>query len=144
MEKHGSASTRKLAPHALVNNLNNSTAQAGAKSRKTLLHDSNNSKTLDGTSGSRSLDNNRKSSITVYGAISPREYDLLNAPRKSDVISPNLKRRARRLAVDGSMDHATRRMIRYALENRDPYLVQLVTRVEAGETRIANLILEGD
>jgi hypothetical protein len=64
--------------------------------------------------------------------------------RKCDNITPDLKRRARRLAVDGRVDHQTRGMIRYALHNRDPYLRQLVTRVEAGEMRIDRLILETD
>ena len=77
-------------------------------------------------------------------ATAAREYDLLGVPRKSDHITPNLKRRARRLAVDGWVDHATRRMIRYALETRDPYLVQIVTRVERGEKRVEHLILEDD
>ncbi len=58
-------------------------------------------------------------------ATAAREY-LLGVPRKSHDIDANLKRRARRLAVDGQVDHGTRRLIRYALENRDPCLVQLV------------------
>ena len=41
-------------------------------------------------------------------------------------IDANLKRRARMLAVDGWVDHWTRRMIRYALEKRHPYLGLLV------------------
>lgn len=63
---------------------------------------------------------------------------------KSEEITPDLKRRARMLAVDGRVHQDTRRLIRYALQDRDPYLVQLVTRVEAGERRIDHLILDTD
>jgi hypothetical protein len=77
-------------------------------------------------------------------AAAGREYDLMGVPRQSDNIDANLKRRARRLAVDGEVDHGTRRLIRSALENRDPCLIQLVTRVEAGELRIDHLILDTD
>ena len=69
-------------------------------------------------------------------------------PRKSHDITANLKRRARRLCVasyaNSRVAHATRRLIRYALEICDPYLVQLVTRVERGELRIDHLIIESD
>jgi hypothetical protein len=77
-------------------------------------------------------------------ASAAREYDLKGVPRKSHDIDANLKRRARMLAVDGRVDHRTRGLIRYALENRDPYLVQLVARVERGEMRIDHLILDTD
>jgi hypothetical protein len=93
---------------------------------------------------------NLRSQITQLGsqevdrAIAAREYDRKGVPRKSDVNDANLKRRARMLAVDGRVDHGTRKMIRYALENRDPYLVQLVARVERGEMRIEHLILDTD
>jgi hypothetical protein len=69
---------------------------------------------------------------------------LRGVPRKSDDITANLKRRARRLCVDSWVNHGTRRLIRHALEYRDPYLVQLVTRVERGERRIDHLILDTD
>jgi hypothetical protein len=35
-------------------------------------------------------------------------------------------------------------MIRYALDLKDPYLEQIVTRIEAGEMRIDHLILDTD
>ena len=77
-------------------------------------------------------------------SIAAREYDRNGVPRKSHDNNANLKRRARMLATDGRVDHGTRRLIRYALENRDPYLIQLVTRVERGEMRIEHLILDTD
>jgi hypothetical protein len=82
--------------------------------------------------------------LDVDWASAAREYDLKGVPRKSDEIDADLKRRARMLTVDGRVDHKTRRLIRDALENRDPYLIQLVARVEAGEMRIDHLILDTD
>jgi hypothetical protein len=46
------------------------------------------------------------------------------------------KRRARLLISNSSIPRQTRSLIRYALEIKDPYLVQVVRRVEAGEITI--------
>jgi hypothetical protein len=62
----------------------------------------------------------------------------------SFTLSPDLKRRARLLAVDSRVDPGTRGLIRLALDMKDRYLEQLVTRVEAGEMHIDHLILDGD
>ena len=48
-------------------------------------------------------------------------------------ITPDLKRRARRLILNSRIPHQTRGMLRYALGIKDPYLPQLVRRVEGGE-----------
>jgi hypothetical protein len=77
-------------------------------------------------------------------AAAAREYDLMGVPRQSDDIDAHLKRRARKLAVDARVDYRTRRMIQRALENHDSCLIQLVTRVEAGEQRIDHVILDTD
>ena len=61
---------------------------------------------------------------------------------ESQIIDANLKRRARLLATKGSIPQQTRSLIRYALEIKDPYLGQLVRRVEAGETTIDHVHLE--
>jgi hypothetical protein len=75
--------------------------------------------------------------MTQHGSVSPHK-------QTSQTITADLKRRARLLAVDGRVDHGTRGLIRLALDMKDPYLEQLVTRVEAGEMRIDHLVLDGD
>ena len=69
-----------------------------------------------------------------HGSASPRKRTL----------EANLKRRARKLATDSRVDPRTRSLIRYGLEIKDPYLEQVVNRVEAGETRIDHIHLETD
>ena len=61
---------------------------------------------------------------------------------KSHTIDASLKRRARLLSTNSSIPNQTRSLIRYALEIKDPYLGQLVRRVEAGETTINHVRLE--
>ena len=130
MARHGSASPRIHESHTgngnLINQLQeqSSTTQQGRMTRPGLTSSGN--------------------ALAADMATAAREYDLQGVPRKSHDIDANLKRRARRLAVDGRVDHDTRRLIRYALENRDPYLVQLVTRVERGEMKVEHLILDTD
>ena len=57
-------------------------------------------------------------------------------------IDASLKRRARLLITDGSIPRQTRSLIQYALEIKDPYLGQVVRRVEAGEMTIDHVQLE--
>jgi hypothetical protein len=61
---------------------------------------------------------------------------------KSHIIDASLKRRARLLITNSSIPRQTRSLIRYALEIKDPYLAQVVRRVEAGEITIDCLHLE--
>ena len=61
---------------------------------------------------------------------------------KSHTIDASLKRRARLLITNNSIPSKTRALIRYALEIKDPDLVQLVQRVETGETTIDHIHLE--
>ena len=61
---------------------------------------------------------------------------------KSHTIDASLKRRARLLITNSSIPAKTRALIRYALEIKDPDLVQLVQRVETGETTIDHIHLE--
>lgn len=61
---------------------------------------------------------------------------------KSHVIDASLKRRARLLITNGSIPRQTRSLIQYALEIKDPYLAQVVRRVESGETTIDHVHLE--
>lgn len=130
MARHGSASVREHESHS--GNLNLSTQ---------LTHQNS---TTQQDQLTQSLSEAVSSTLGAEMAAAGREYDLLGVPRRSDDITPDLKRRARRIAVDGRVDHATRHIIRDALESRDPYLVQLVTRVERGELKIEHLILDSD
>ncbi len=61
---------------------------------------------------------------------------------RSNNIDATLKRRARLLITNSSIPRQTRSLISYALEIRDPYLAQLVRRVEEGETTIDHLYFE--
>ena len=62
--------------------------------------------------------------------------------QESHIIDASLKRRARLLITNGSIPRKTRSLIQYALEIKDPDLVQLVHRVEAGEMTIDHVHLE--
>jgi len=75
--------------------------------------------------------------MTTHGSASPRKQE-------SRTLDANLKRRARKLATDSRVDPGTRSLIRYALDIKDPSLDQIVNRIEAGETRIDHIHLEGD
>jgi hypothetical protein len=70
-----------------------------------------------------------------HSSATPRE-------EKSHIIDASLKRRARLLITKSSIPGQTRSLIRYALEIKDPYLGQLVRRVEAGEVTIEHVHLE--
>ncbi len=65
-----------------------------------------------------------------------KESDNLNSTLRSHIIDASLKRRARLLIANSSIPRQTRSLIRYALEIKDPYLAQVVRRVEAGEITI--------
>lgn len=56
-------------------------------------------------------------------------------------ISDALKRRAQSIINNKSVDAPTRTIIRYGLEINDPWLPELVRRVDAGESIIDNLYL---
>jgi len=57
----------------------------------------------------------------------------------TSIISEALKRRARAVIEDKSIDADARAVIRYSLEIDDPWLADLVRRVDAGETIIDEL-----
>ena len=54
----------------------------------------------------------------------------------------SIKRRAQSVLNNNSIDPQIRAMIRYALETNDPWLAELVHRVEAGETSFDSLDFE--
>ena len=57
----------------------------------------------------------------------------------NQTITDALKRRAQSVINNKSIDAETRAIIRYGLEINDPWLADLVRRVDAGETLIDNL-----
>ena len=67
-------------------------------------------------------------------------HSIVNSTRNSSlrprVLDASLKRRARVLITNRSIPRQTRSLIRYALEITDPYLAQVVGRVEGGEMTI--------
>ena len=69
---------------------------------------------------------------------------MANHGSESRTLDANLKRRARKLATDSRVDPRTRGLILYGLQIKDPYLEQVVNRVEAGEMRIDHIHLETD
>ena len=72
--------------------------------------------------------------MTAHSSATPRE--------EKSHIDASLKRRARLLVTNNSIPGQTRSLIRYALEIKDPYLGQLLGRVEAGELTIDHVHLE--
>jgi hypothetical protein len=59
-------------------------------------------------------------------------------------LSDALKRRAKSVINNKSIDAQSRALIRYGLETNDPWLSELVRRVDAGETIVDNLNVQGD
>jgi hypothetical protein len=80
----------------------------------------------------------REETSTLRG----KESDNISSTLKPHIIDASLKRRARLLITNSSIPSQTRSLIRYALEIRDPYLAQIVRRVEAGEMSIDSIYLE--
>ena len=73
--------------------------------------------------------------MATHSSATPREQE-------SHIIDASLKRRARLLITNSSIPRQTRSLMQYALEIKDPDLVQLVHRVEAGEMTIEHVHLE--
>jgi hypothetical protein len=69
---------------------------------------------------------------TETGCSSSLESHTVDAPPKSHIIDASLKRRARLLITNSSIPRQTRSLIRHALERQDPYLAQVVSRLEEG------------
>jgi len=59
-------------------------------------------------------------------------------------LSAVIKRRAQSLINDKTIDGPSRAIIRYGLEINDPWLPELVRRVDAGETIVDNLHVTSD
>ena len=71
----------------------------------------------------------------INGSASVRETPHVNAA---------IKRRAQSLINDKSIDGPSRAIIRYGLETDDPWLAELVRRVDDGESIVDNLYVTSD
>ena len=65
-----------------------------------------------------------------------------NQTSRTNTIVNALKRRAEAVLHDKSIDPQSRAIIRYALEINDPWLAELVRRVDAGEAIVDTLDVE--
>ena len=82
----------------------------------------------------------RHSNAPTRSKTSARQKQTRTQPNQtSSIVDASLKRRARHLITSSSIPPQTRSLIRYALEINDPYLAQIVQRVEAGEMTIERL-----
>jgi hypothetical protein len=57
----------------------------------------------------------------------------------NNTVSDAVRRRAQSLIKDRAIDASARAFIRYTLEINDPYLPELVRRVDAGESIVHNI-----
>jgi hypothetical protein len=75
-----------------------------------------------------------------HGSATVREHTPhANQMTKPATIINALKRRAQAVLNDKSIDPQSRAIIRYALETNDPWLPELVRRVDAGEAVVDTL-----
>ncbi|HEY6243076.1 MAG TPA: hypothetical protein VIX17_03980 [Pyrinomonadaceae bacterium] len=72
-------------------------------------------------------------------SASLRQQSRTRRKPRLKIIDASLKRRARKLITNTSIPKQTRNLIHYALEIKDPYLAQVVRRVESGEMTIEHL-----
>lgn len=76
--------------------------------------------------------------MATHGNATVREQaPHANRTTRTNAILSTLKRRAQAILNDRSIDAESRVIIRYGLEVNDPWLADLVRRVESGE-RIAD------
>jgi hypothetical protein len=67
--------------------------------------------------------------MASYSSASARA----EAPHRNNIINNSIKRRAQTVINDESIDAQSRNLIRYGLEINDPWLPELVQRIDAGE-----------
>ncbi|HEY0724338.1 MAG TPA: hypothetical protein VGD41_10190, partial [Pyrinomonadaceae bacterium] len=71
-----------------------------------------------------------------HSSATAHEHTPHTTSSTTNAISEALKRRAQAVIEDKSIDATTRAVVRYSLEIDDPWLADLVRRVDAGETII--------
>ena len=71
-------------------------------------------------------------------------HSSANGREETPHISEALKRRAQSVINDKSIDAQSRAVIRYGLETNDPWLGDLVRRIDTGEIIVDNLNVQDD
>lgn len=74
--------------------------------------------------------------MTGHSSVTAHEHTPHTTNPITNTISEALKRRAQAVINDKTIDADARAVIRYSLEINDPWLAELVRRVDAGETII--------
>ena len=74
--------------------------------------------------------------MTSHSSATAHEHTPHATNSITNTISEALKRRAQAVINDRSIDASARAVIRYSLEINDPWLADLVRRVDAGESII--------
>ena len=77
--------------------------------------------------------------MATHTSATMRETPHLTKPTRTNIVINALKRRARAVLNDRSIDPQTRAIIRYGLETNDPWLAELVRRADAGESIVDTL-----
>ena len=80
--------------------------------------------------------------VARNSSASLRRQSPTTRKQRTHKIDASLKRWARLLITNSSIPKQTRCLIQYALEINDPYLAQVVRRVEAGEMTIEHFYRE--
>ena len=76
---------------------------------------------------------------THTSATEREETPHVTETTRDTVISDALRRRAQSVIKDRSIDRQSRTLVRYGLEVNDPYLAELVRRIDAGGIIVASL-----
>ena len=79
------------------------------------------------------------SSATPHTIKSNKTFNLNG--RSNKTISIAVRRRAQSLIKDRSIDAQSRAILRYGLEINDPWLPELVRRLDAGETILETIVV---
>ena len=77
--------------------------------------------------------------MSSHSSATVRETPHVNKTSRTNTIVNALKRRARAVLNDRSIDAQTRAIIRYGLETNDPWLAELVRRADAGEAVVETI-----
>ena len=77
--------------------------------------------------------------MTTNSSAIEREQTPHETETSTTTISKSLKRRAQSVINDRSINAQSRMLVRYGLETNDPWLAELVRRVDAGETIIETI-----
>ena len=71
--------------------------------------------------------------MATHGSATAQQTPHANRTTRTAVITNALKQRAQAVLNDTSIDAQSRAIIRYGLETNDPWLAELIDRVDTGE-----------